>query len=114
MLSKVFKVSLLLIFINISISLCKPKKEKEIIKNFKLNIEYSTSNINSEWKKRGEIIFTSKENNTNGKQSYSIVNNDLSEEEQKSLKKLCKNNGNYKLRILAHGNEFVNSINAVS
>lgn len=97
----------------ISNTICKSIKDKEIIENFKLNVEYSTSNLVTNWIKRGEINFITKENNSNGKQSYSIINNDLSQSDINNIKKECKNLGHYKLRISSSVNEFISSINSV-
>lgn len=90
------------------------KKEKEVTEDFSLKIEHSTSSVSPEFSRRGEISFITKASSKNGKQSFNVINQELSKDEVNMIKQECELNGKYRIRITNDTKEYVNSVPAVS
>ena len=90
------------------LSLFKFKKDIEIKEDFVVQVDYRYENSNTNWSKRGEIIFTQ-----NKKKNNNIFVNENSKLQVKELKTQCENgNGTYFLRFKSGGNLFFSSIKA--
>jgi hypothetical protein len=68
--------------------------------------------VNTSWKKRGILVFSSK-NNKNYKSAVSVNNEPLTQEDMKNIEKECEMNGYYMVRVKINGHNYFSSLLAV-
>jgi hypothetical protein len=106
------KIILTLLLIQSAYLQYQTKKDIDIIEDFTGDVDFRLENVNTAWKKRGILVFSSK-NNKNYKSVATINNEPLTQDDIKSIDKECELNGYYMIRVKINGHNYFSSLPAV-
>jgi hypothetical protein len=96
------------------------KKELDIVDDFNGDVEYRLGKLlvtpertNTDWKKRGDLNFISKNKSKTNKAMIAMSNTQLDKDDQESIHKECLAGGSYIIRIKIGNQYYYSSVEAV-